>query len=269
MSKQQCIIILVALLVLISAFFIEPNSIAVTKYEVKCPELSGVKIVFFSDLHVRRGDYSKLDKLVKLTNKQQPDIVLIGGDYASGNSKNMMNIDTVAQKLSLINAPIYSVLGDSDWTYDGKKVAVALQQNGIKVLENSAKRTVAKRRYLDIVGLADLNKRTIKISKAVRGTSKPRILLTHNPDVYYNVMDEFDLILAGHTHGGQFLIPFTPPLFLSSKYKFDKGYFKPNTNPMIITRGIGMTGLPVRLNCKPEIMVINFVRKYSDKSSKK
>ena len=79
-------------------------------------------------------------------------------------------------------------------------------------------------------------------------------------------MDETNLILAGHTHGGQFILPFSPPLFVGSKFgaEFASGLISKTQNKMIISKGLGMSGLPLRLNCKPEIVIVDFI-----KSSKK
>ena len=264
MSKEQIITIIVVLYILIQTFIIEPNAIEVKHYEIEDRALANVKIVFFSDLHLKKTDYKRLDKIIKLINDQNPDIVINGGDYApSKNYKEMMDAETMANKISLINAPVFSVLGEYDWYANGQDIAKNLQKSGIKVLENSSGRVGVNRRYINIVGYADATTRTIKAAKAARGTSKPRILVTHNPDVYYNVIDEYNLILAGHTHGGQIVIPFTPPIFSSSKYRFNKGVIKPGQNTMVITKGLGTTGIRGRFNCKPEIVVINFVKNSS------
>ena len=262
MTKGKVVFLLLILYILLRAFILEPNSLSVTKYQVQSKELSGVKIAFLTDFHFKKRDYKRLNKVVQLTKKQKPDLVLIGGDYAreQDNSKNM-DIKLVASKLSLINVPIYSVLGEADWYADGKKIAKDLKDNGVHVLENSARRIVIKRRYLDIIGIADLTARQPDISKALYKTRKPRILVTHNPDIYYDIMDEVTLILAGHTHGGQFVIPFTPALFVPSKFgaEFASGVIATNHNKMIVSKGIGTTGFPIRLNCVPEIIVVEFI----------
>lgn len=262
MTKGKVVFLLLILYILLRAFILEPNSLEVTKYQVQCKELSGVRIVFLTDFHFKKRDYKRLNKVVRLAKKQNPDIVLIGGDYARyhENNKNM-DVNLIASKLSLIDVPIYSVLGESDWWADGKKIAKDLKNNGINVLENSARRLVVKRRYIDIVGIADLTTRQPDISKALTKTRKPRILITHNPDIYYDIVDEVTLILAGHTHGGQFVIPFTPPMFVPSKFgaEFASGVISTNYNKMIVSKGIGTTGFPVRLNCAPEIIVVDFV----------
>ena len=74
-------------------------------------------------------------------------------------------------------------------------------------------------------------------------------------------MEDVDLILAGHTHGGQFILPFTPPLFVPSKFgvEFASGLINTRSNKMIISKGIGTSVLPLRLNCKPEIVIVDFV----------
>ena len=67
--------------------------------------------------------------------------------------------------------------------------------------------------------------------------------------------------MAGHTHGGQFVFPFTPPLFVPSKFgsEFASGLITSSKNKMIISKGIGTTGIPLRFNCKPEIVVVDFI----------
>ena len=263
MTKVKVVVLLLILYVLLRAFVLEPNALVVKKYQVQCAELVGLRIVFLTDFHLKKRDYKRLNKIVKLTKSQQPDLVLIGGDYARDqDERKNMDVNLIASKLSLIEAPIYSVLGESDWWSDGKKTAAQLKANGIHVLENNAARLAIRRRYLDIIGLADLTTRQPNIDKAMTGTRKPRILITHNPDIYYDIMDEVTLILAGHTHGGQFVIPFTPPMFVPSKFgaEFASGVVSTNHNEMIISKGIGTTGFPVRFNCKPEIVLVEFVR---------
>jgi len=199
-----------------------------------------------------------------MTNNQMPDIVLLGGDFANGhNLKNTMNPDIAAQKLSLLTAPTYSVLGNHDWWTDGEAYIQAFKDSGIKVLESSSVRIILKGRYVDIIGLADYTTRSIKVGQAFRRTSIPRIVVSHNPDVYYDIADEASLILAGHTHGGQFILPFAKPLIVPSKYgsDFASGLIKQTINKMIISKGLGTSILPVRLNCKPEITIVDFVRK--------
>ena len=84
MTKQMMVLIVVVLYVLFRSFFIEPNSIQVTKYQIEDNYLSGIRIAFLTDLHLKKHDFKRLDKIVELTNKNTPDIVLLGGDFANG-----------------------------------------------------------------------------------------------------------------------------------------------------------------------------------------
>lgn len=261
MTKQTMVVAALVLYVLIRSFFIEPNCIEISRYEIRNPNLNGIRVVFLTDFHLKRHDYKRLDKIVQMTNKQNPDIVLLGGDFANGhNYKSMMDINVAAQKFNLINAPIYAVLGEHDWWSNGAIIANSLRANGIAVLQNQNKRVMIKRKYLDIIGLEDLTTRQPNIAEAFKRTALPRIVLTHNPDVYYDIIEDVTVILAGHTHGGQFIIPFTDPLFVPSKFgaEFASGEIETTHNKMIISRGLGMSVFPVRFNCKPEIVVVDF-----------
>ena len=262
MTKQMMVLVALFVYVLIRSIFIEPNALEVTRYQIPDKQLNGIRVAFLTDFHLRKRDYKRLDKIVSKTNQQNPNLVLIGGDFANGHSgNNTMNPDIVAQKLGLLNAPVYSVLGNHDWWTDGNKISKALKDNNIKVLENSSARIILKNRYVDIIGLADLSTRSIDVASAFKRTAVPRLVISHNPDVYYDIIDRANMIFAGHTHGGQFILPFMRPLFVPSKYgaKFASGLMTPEKNQMIISKGLGTSILPIRLNCKPEIIIVDFV----------
>ena len=273
MTKEMMVIIALFVFVLFRSFVIEPNSLDVARYEIEDNSLQGIKVAFLSDFHLKRRDWKRLDKIVRMTNSLSPDAVLLGGDFAvGGNINKTMNPTLMANKLSLIDAPKVAVLGNSDWSSNGEMIKDALKNAGIYVLENANKRLVLDNRYVDIVGLADYESREVKIAQALRRTgAQPRIVITHNPDVYFDIVDDVSLILAGHTHGGQFVIPGTKPIFVASKYgsEFASGLIKKTKNKMIVSKGLGVVGIPVRLNCKPEIVFVDFVRVGTAKPLKK
>ena len=248
------------LYVFVYSAFIEPNTLEVTRYKIADEKLRGIRIAFLTDFHLKRHDYKRLDKIIKTTNSERPDIVILGGDYGNRNENNSIKMNIFAQKMQLIDAKKYAVLGEYDWYNDAQNIKKIFQANNIKVLDDTSTRVVTKRRYFDIIGLADFQTKNPNLTKAFNGTITPRIVVTHNPDVYYNIMDSANLILAGHTHGGQFVIPYTPPLFVPSKYgsKFANGEIKETRNRMIISKGLGIARFPLRLKCKPEIVIIDF-----------
>ena len=267
MSKTNLAIVLCLIWLFVQSAIIEPNDFKITHYSVEDNQLQGIRIAFLTDFHFKKRDYKKLNKIAQMTAQQTPDLIFLGGDYTnSSNPRNLMNMYIFATKLQQVNAPIYAVLGDADQKCDPQKIKTELQSNGIRVLEDQNVRIIKKRRYIDIIGLVDKTTRNPNTAIAFRRTSTPRIVISHNPDVYYNIMDETNLILAGHTHGGQFILPFSPPLFVGSKFgaEFASGLISKTQNKMIISKGLGMSGLPLRLNCKPEIVIVDFI-----KSSKK
>ena len=197
-------------------------------------------------------------RLVKLINKQNPDILLSGGDFVNGyDGKNTLDINIYAEELSKINAPIITVLGNHDSWFDKFTIKNALEKKGIKVLLNS--HTVIDNIYIS--GVEDMQTSIPKPEIALENTEFPRILISHTPDIYYDIKEDVDLILAGHVHGGQVRIPFYGALLVPSKYgkKFACGKFNDSGNTMIVTRGLGNSILNVRFNAIPEIVVFFWI----------
>lgn len=245
------------------AFFIEPNQVEIKTYSIKDKELSGLKIAFLTDLHIAPSHTKRLRNIINLTNNQKPDIILLGGDYANGHSeKTTMPLSLMAQELSRLKAPlgVYAVLGNHDWMIDGKKLITEFEKVGIFVLLNSYKTIKLPQKNLYIVGVEEDVYRHPDIQKSLEHTSLPRILVTHNPDLFQTLTQKVSLTLAGHNHGGQVVIPFIGPLIVSGKtgIKYARGLFYENNNSLIVGAGIGTSFLPIRLNCPPEIVVITF-----------
>ena len=247
MTKQTIIITTVVVYLFCKIFILEPNALEVNEYWIENNSLKGVKIAFLSDLNVKKskGAYNRLKKIVKVTNEQKPDIVLFGGDFAyGGNLNKTYNINSVALALSVINTKEkFAVLGEEDnKTEKTKEIVEALKNNGIRVFtRDSAYRVSIKGRWIDIAGVTDKITHQPNISKALYRTMPSRILLSHNPDIYYDVMDDVSLILAGHTHGGQVIFPFIPALFVPSQFgsKFASGLIEETNNKMVISKGLG------------------------------
>ena len=243
------------LLLFIWAFFIEPNLIVIRQYGVK--SLDGKKIVFASDFHVSKHDKKRLERIVDIINKQNPDLVLFGGDYVKGhNGENTMPIEEQVKIFKQIKAPIVSIVGNHDGWYNKEKIIRTLNNNGITVLVNENVRIGD----ITIAGVDDLQTGSPDSKKALRGCAGKTILMTQNPDVYSDLDKKVDLILAGHVHGGQVRMPFVGALIAPSKFgtKFaQKHVFNEAQNTMIVSRGLGTSILSLRFCCFPEIIVIN------------
>jgi len=267
------VILAIAIYLLLSVFILEPNALEVRNYWIEDDRLDGVKIAFLTDFNLKKNGYGRLRKIVHKTIEQKPDIVLLGGDFVyNHNLSKSLPIDKFAYAINNIQVPTYAVLGDDDWrSNNSKTIAETLIENKIYVFNNSAIRIRVKGKILDIAGVKDKSTDHPNITKALLRTRHPRILLSHNPDIYYDVMEDVSLILAGHTHGGQVIIPFAPALFVPSQFgsKFASGLIQETNNKMIISKGLGTNKFPGRFNCKPEIVMVNFCRKNNCKENPK
>ncbi len=262
MSKKTIFTYICLIALFIQSAIREPNDFQVTRYQVANEQLKGICVVFLSDFHFKKKDYKKLKKIADLTIKEKPDIILLGGDYTnSKNPKNLMSPFVFSSRFKKTKAPMFAVLGEADWKNSAAVIKKGFKSNGIKVLENSSARVEINQKSIYIVGIGDKKSQKSDITKAFKRTKMPRIVITHNPDIYFDIMEETSIIFAGHTHGGQFLFPFTPPLIVDSKFgvEFASGTISKTSNQMIISKGLGTRGIPLRLNCKPEIVVVNFI----------
>lgn len=256
---------------LIWGLIIEPNLLTVKSLHMKMPCLPKMKIVFVSDFHIKTYQKTNLKRIVNEIKTQNPDMILSTGDFVSGyKPKHSMPIEEIAKELSTLKPKygFYAVLGNHDWWQGGERIEKVLEKNGIHVLGNENEIITIGKKKLYLAGVEDITTRTVDFTKALKNTKHPTILLTHSPDVFpfvsdnnnHKMTDIVDLTLAGHTHGGQIDIPFIGPLIIPSDYgkKYAEGLIKENSKTMYVTKGIGTSVLPVRFNCVPEIVVVNF-----------
>jgi predicted MPP superfamily phosphohydrolase len=265
----DAIILLLALLAF-WGFFIEPNRLIVREESIRINnwprELDGLKIAVISDIHAG-GSFindKKLHTIVDRTNALHPELIVILGDYMSSNGWTSRRVEpeVFAAVLKNFNAPLgtYSVLGNHDAWYSGGKVRAALEQNGIKVLENEVLQLNARGVSLWLVGLADLWTRPQRIEQTIAKVPEGQtmIALTHNPDIFPNLPERVPLLLAGHTHGGQVRFPFIGSVVEASDYgeRYERGHVFENNHHLFVTTGIGTSIMPVRFGVTPEIVLL-------------
>ncbi len=253
------------------AFFVEPNRLIVRHETIQVdqlpPELDGLRIAVISDIHAGGAfiDQRKLQTIVERTNQLQPEMIVIAGDYISGDGRRhplKMEPDVFAPILKNFSAPlgVYSVLGNHDWWYDGMRVRHALEQNGIKVLENEALEVKRNGASFWLVGFSDLWTRPQRIleTMAKAPQNAPLIALTHNPDIFPRLPSSVPLLIAGHTHGGQIRLPFIGTVVDASRVSesYVRGHVVENGRHLFVTTGIGTSIVPVRLGVTPEIVLL-------------
>jgi predicted MPP superfamily phosphohydrolase len=251
-------------------FLVEPGRLVVHQQTIQIDNwpqpLDGLRIAVISDIHVDNWFITekKLRTIVERTNQQQPDLIVILGDYMSSNGwvTHRVEPEVFGPILKDLHAPlgVYSVLGNHDWWYSGVKVRRGLEQNGIKVLENEAAQVDVRGTSLWLVGLADLWTRPQRIRETVAKApeGQPVIVLTHNPDIFPNVPQRVQLVLAGHTHGGQVRFPIIGSVVQSSDYgdRWERGDVFEDNHHLFVTSGIGTSIVPVRFGLPPEIVIL-------------
>jgi predicted MPP superfamily phosphohydrolase len=263
-------LILLLGLLLFWAFLIEPNRLVVREQTIEIGnwprELDGLRIAVLSDIHVGANfiDDKKLRTIVERTNQLQPELIVILGDYMTGEH---IQPEVFAPSLKNFSAPLgtYSVLGNHDTWYSVDSVRRGLEQNGVKVLENEVAQINARGTSLWLVGFADLWTRPQRIAETVAKVpeGQPLLALTHNPDIFPNLPQRVPLLLAGHTHGGQVRFPLIGTVVESSRYgdRYVRGHVIENNHHLFVTTGIGTSIMPVRFGVTPEIVLLTLKSK--------
>ena len=249
-------------------FFIEPNRLVVRHQTVQISqwpkELSGIRIAVISDIHVgaRFIDDDKLRLIVSRTNALQPNLIVILGDYMTARGRDTHPPERFALILKDLNAPlgVYSVLGNHDWWFDGNRVRQALEANGIRVLDDQSTELSLQSGSFWLVGLSDLWTRPQRIEQTIAQIphGRPIIAITHNPDIFPNVPSRVQLLLAGHTHGGQVRFPLVGTVVQASDYgeRYVRGHVFEQNHHLFVTTGVGTSIMPVRFSVPPEIVML-------------
>lgn len=222
-------------------------------------ELDGLRIVHLTDIH--HGLYFSAEALlaaVELANSLEPDVVALTGDFVTY-SRNFAH--SAGELLGGLRARrgVFAVLGNHDFRVGADLVTRALRRHGIEVLRNRHTVIRAGAALLHIAGVDDLwyNPNLPRaLARIPRG--RPVILLSHNPRIiaaaaFFSV----DLVLSGHTHGGQVRLPFLERMRdeHQSRRRFHIGWDSYGRTRIYISRGIGTIVVPVRWACPPEIPV--------------
>jgi uncharacterized protein len=218
-------------------------------------------IAFASDLHAGPTTHAGIfDDLARQIEAVEPDVVLLGGDYVS---LAVRHVDLLGSLLrsAVASAPLgaYAVIGNHDIWQGRARVEAALRDAGVHVLVNANQRLPAPFDNVSICGIDDPWTGRPSSAGTFDGASDVRIYLMHSPDGMWHLTDErFDLGLAGHTHGGQVAFangrPVVAPRGPMSR-RHTRGRFDFANGPVIVSRGVGCSALPLRINADPELVV--------------
>ena len=208
------------------------------------------RIVHFTDIH-HKGDRPYLESVVEKINRLSPDAVCFTGDII----EEAKFVPEALEVLKKIKSPLYGIPGNHDYiacaNFDD--IARAFSSTGGAWLMDSQVTTADGK--LHITGVTCITR-----GKPAPIKPKPdgkNIMLLHYPLLAEKVTDRFDLLLAGHSHGGQVRVPFYGAFILPYWVgKYDLGLFRVPAGPLYVNPGIGWLVTPIRFNCRPEITVI-------------
>lgn len=243
----------------------EPQKLEVKEETLYIPhwkeQMNGLRIGVISDLHIgmEYSDASKLKTVVDLMNNEEPDIVVLLGDFdARAIAYSNIKEDKISAILKELKAPdgVYAILGNHDYEPEDI-VENILKDAKILLLQNQSKVITYKGRKLKIVGFNDLWHYKLVPEEIIGKISIPVIVLSHNPDVFPEIPEAVSLTLSGHTHGGEVVFPKIGSPFVPSKYgqRFRKGHIAENNKHLYVTSGVGtLSGF--RLMNPPEIVVL-------------
>jgi predicted MPP superfamily phosphohydrolase len=248
--------VLITLLVLAAttayAYLIEPNRLQVTRHRMTGPVREPLKIAHITDLHTQ-GFGPREQTLVHLVRQQAPDIIVITGDTVDKGQ-----LAPARDLLASLSAPlgVWIVRGNWErWTLqeDEKEFYARL---GMRFMVNAGQ---AAREDVWVAGLDDPASGEPDLNKALTGapTHAFKLVLLHAPDYFDQIAGRFDLALAGHTHGGQLVIPGLAPFWLPPGGKrYVRGWYSRNASQLFVSRGIGTSIIPARLFARPELAII-------------
>jgi len=222
-----------------------------------------IRVALLADIHVQGPDLSpeRMARIAAQVNAQKPDLILIAGDFSGDRTlrTRLYSEAEIAAALKTLKAPlgVYAVLGNHDHWRDGPTMKRAVSAAGIPVLANQAVRAGP----LTIAGADDIHTGNADVEALMPAAALPgpTLVLSHSPDIAPVLPPQFGLVLAGHTHCGQIVLPMVGRLATASRYseRYACGMVREGGRTTIVSAGIGTSVLPLRFGAPPDFWIIS------------
>lgn len=265
--------------------YYQNNILQVTKFNLHLNTNDNIRVLQLSDLHSKEFGKDNSVLLDTVLN-EKPDIVVATGDLIDS---NMKRIDNIINFLATINnsVPVFYIPGNNEMRCNRlNEILHKLRCNNIIVLENEIKRIKIKSTMINILGLVEKRiddgelfyekfnskyegKKSYFLLEQLENMNGLKFVLSHYPENYEANKDisyskyKFDIMFSGHAHGGQFILPFVGGLFAPGQGIFPKYYsgMYGKENKLIVSRGLGNSGFPLRLFNRPNVVIVDILRK--------
>lgn len=245
----------------------EPFMLSIERQEIfsqRLPaRLDGLRIVHLSDLHYGPlVNPEHLQRAVQAANELNPDLIALTGDYISQDRAYAAPCAEVVGRLRARHG-VYAVLGNHDHWTDAALIADLFRAEGIRVLINEGSRIDLNQETFWLAGVDDTMVGLEDLSLALAGSidEEFKLLLAHNPVILRRAARaNVDLVLSGHTHGGQVTWRSETSRSGRPRRRLLRGLARRGTTQIYITRGLGTVVLPIRYGCPPEISVLELRR---------
>lgn len=239
-------------------YLYERHEITVTRASVPVAglphALGGLRVGMITDIHRSATvSHDDVSRAVNALMSERPDLIVLGGDYVTYGDRQF--VGPSADALAPLSAPngVFAILGNHDDDHD---MPAALGRKGMQVLKDARTQLTIRRERLDLVGIRFWTKRQIDIADLVRDGAPATVLLAHDPRrVVEAAALNVPLVLSGHTHGGQVVLPFLGAV-AARKFPVAEGLLRRERTTMFVSRGVGTIYVPVRVNCPPEVAVL-------------
>ncbi len=267
MNRKTTFCLCAAAAVLSAAAYVtyENNALMLTQYEYRSEGVSealdGFRAVHLSDVHGKRFG-KKNSRLIKLISEQSPDIIVISGDLIDSRHPDPEAAYELVGGLAAI-APVYYVTGNHEESLP-REVYISAMENisalGAHILDGDSEKFYYNGAEVNIAGFKDSRYFTVSEAKEFVADGAFNILINHRPQFAAGYAEAgFDLAFSGHAHGGQARLPFiggviAPDQFLFPKYY--EGLHRFANGATVISRGLGNSLIPIRINNRPEVVAV-------------